>query len=355
MEYASWFYLLLFFLSLAGALIVTPLVAKFAEIKKIVDRPGDHKIHHHDTPLLGGLAIFVCFAALLFIFLPLNEKLLSLVVASLILAVTGLADDIYNLKPFYKLTGQILAAVVVVFWNAGLFRFMIDYFADYLLPAGVVLFLITGWVVLMINAFNLIDGMDGLAAGTAAVIFAAMALLSAIKGGTPNVQAVQMIGAGACLGFLVFNFYPAKVFMGDTGSMLLGFILATTHLFTIKYPFDAQLVLGSMFIFAYPALDVSYAMFRRLLNKNSIFKADRGHIHHVLLSLGYSVRKTALIVYGANICFALFAVFLLIVEISTLSLLVIWIITALGIVAAFAKLNAVSRKNGLAENQPEAR
>jgi len=353
-EYASWFYLLLFFLSLAGALVATPLVLKLAEVKNIVDRPGLHKIHHHETPLLGGLGIFVCFAALIFIFLPLNEKILSLVISSAILALTGLLDDIFNLRPLYKLFGQVAAAAIVVVWNRELFRFMIEYFADYLLPAGVVLFLITGWVVLMINAFNLIDGMDGLAAGTAAIIFLAMAVLSGLEGGTPNVHAVQLIGAGACLGFLVFNFNPAKVFMGDTGSMLLGFILATTHLFTIKYPFDAQLVLGSMFIFAYPAMDVSYAMFRRLRSRCSILKADKGHIHHILLSLGLSVRQTALLIYGVNIFFALLAVVLLTADIPSPTLLAIWLATAAGIILAFAKLNSISKRNGLSENKGPA-
>jgi len=352
LAHPGWFYAILFLASLVGVLVLTPLLAKFALFKDIVDKPGMHKIHRRDKPLLGGLGLFLCFAGIILVALPLDDKLISLVAATVILTVTGLIDDIYDLKPLYKVFGQAAAAVIVVLWNAHLFRFMIEYFADFFLPAGVVLFLIIGWLVLMINAFNMIDGMDGLAAGTAAIIFLAMALLSAIEGGTPNVHAVQLIGAGACLGFLVFNFNPAKVFMGDTGSMLLGFILATTHLFTIKYPFDAQLVLGSMFIFAYPALDVGYAMYRRLRKRSPMLKADKGHIHHVFLSLGYSVRKTALIIYGANIIFALLAVVLLSVDIPSPSLLIIWIITALGVITAFAKLTALSEANGLDKAGP---
>jgi len=269
-------------------------------------------------------------------------------VSTIILVATGLIDDLYNLKPILKLAGQTAAASIVVLWNAHLFRFMVEYFERLFLPEAVVLFLIIGWVVLMVNAFNLIDGMDGLAAGTAAIIFLALAALSYIEGGRPNVLGVQLIGAGACLGFLVFNFNPAKIFMGDTGSMLLGFILASSHLFAIKFPFSAQLVLGSMFIFAYPALDVSYAIYRRLCSKCPIFKADRGHIHHVLLSMGFSVRKTAIIIYLVNIAFASIAVLLLSFNISARALFVIGILTAAGVILLFRRLLQISRHNGMA-------
>lgn len=347
MERSAFFYMLLFLLPLVGVIIATPVISKFAVIKDIVDKPGLHKTHKKVKPLLGGLGIFVCFAATLLIFLPIDDKLYSLVVSTIILVLVGLLDDIYDINPFIKLFGQTAAACIVVLWNAYLFRFMIDYFADFYLSGTVVLALIIGWVVLMINAFNLIDGMDGLAAGTAAIIFLAMAALSIIKGGNPNILGVQLIGAGACLGFLVFNFNPAKIFMGDTGSMLLGFILATTHLFTIKYPFNAQLVLGSMFIFAYPALDISYTIYRRASKKRSLFQADKGHIHHVLLSMGFSVRKTVILIYLANISFAVLAVILLSLNISAPMLMVIGILTALGVILSFRQLLIISERNGV--------
>jgi len=347
LEYSVIFYVILFIIPFGLAAAATPLLSKFAVKKNIVDNPGSRKLHLEATPLLGGLAIFMSFAATLFIFLPLDDKLSSLALATLILVITGLLDDLFNITPVLKLCGQVAAALIVVLWNAHLFRFMIDYFAQFYLPGFVVMVLITGWVVLMINAFNLIDGMDGLAAGTAAIIFIAMAAASAIEGGNPNILGVQLVGAGACLGFLIFNFNPAKIFMGDTGSMLLGFILATTHLFTIKYPFSAQLVLGSMFIFTYPALDVSYTIYRRLRNRSPIFKADSGHIHHVLLSLGFSVRKTVLIIYGANIIFAAIAVGLLSMDIAAPVMLIFGIMTALGVLALFWYLNLISARNGI--------
>ncbi len=347
MERSGFYFFLLFFLPFVGALLTTPIISKFAYQKNIVDQPGLHKTHKISTPLLGGVSIFLCFAVILFIFLPLDNKLLSLITATIVLVATGLIDDLINLKPMFKLIGQIIAASIVVIWNVHLFKFMVVYFTRFYLPETLVILLIIGWVVLMVNAFNLIDGIDGLAAGTAAIIFLAMAALSYIEGGRPNVLGVQLIGAGACLGFLFFNFHPAKIFMGDTGSMLLGFILASSHLFAIKYPFSAQLVLGSMFIFAYPALDVTYAIYRRICNKRSIFKADKGHIHHVLLSLGFSVRKTVIIIYLVNIVFASIAVILLSLDISTRTLFVTGVLTFAGVILLFRRLLIISSRNGL--------
>ena len=347
MEPNDFFYLHLFLISFVGVLIATPILTKLAYHQNIVDKPGLHKTHSESKPLLGGLAIFAAFAVTLYVFLPVDDKLLSLTLSTLILVITGLLDDIYNIKPLLKLTGQTIAAYIVVAWNADLFRFMIDYFDRFYLPGFVVLGLIIGWIILMINAFNLIDGLDGLAAGTAAIIFLALAALSVIEGGRPNILAVQLIGAGACFGFLVFNFNPAKIFMGDTGSMLLGFILATSHLYAIKYPFSAQLVLGSIFIFAYPALDVSYTIYRRICNKCPIFVADKGHIHHVLLSMGFSVRKTVLSIYAVNIIFSTVSVILLSSDLSTRQIFAFIVFTAMLVILLFRRLLLISAKNGL--------
>jgi len=341
------FFLIIFLISFALVIGATPVVSKIAVINKIIDNPGLHKTHPDPKPLLGGLALFFGFAATILIFLEVDEKIITLGSATVILLVTGLLDDIYNINAYIKLTGQTIAASIVVLGNIYLYRFMLDYFSLFYIPDYIVLGLLIGWVVLMINAFNLIDGLDGLAVGTAAIIFLAMAVLSIITGGNPNIIGVQLIGLGACCGFLIYNFNPAKIFMGDTGSMLLGFVLATTHLFTIKYPFSAALVFGSVFIFAYPALDIAFAIYRRLCNRRSIFKADRGHIHHVLMSLGFSVRKTVLLIYLANAVFAMLAVLLFSLEISPLLLLIIGILTALFVILLFRKLTLISLRNGV--------
>jgi UDP-GlcNAc:undecaprenyl-phosphate/decaprenyl-phosphate GlcNAc-1-phosphate transferase len=340
-------YLLLIFSPLCAAIIITPLITKLALRYEVLDMPIFHKTHVEAKPLLGGISIFISFAIFVLIFLPMDKKLISMVVSTLIMVITGLYDDLYDLKPLLKLSAQGVAASIVVLWNANLFRFFIEYFSYYNISTIFVYILIIGWVVLMINAFNVIDGVDGLAAGTAAIIFLAMAVLSVLDGGRTNMLGVQLIGAGACLGFLVFNFNPARVYMGDSGSMLLGFVLATVHLFTIKYPFSAQLVLGSIFIFAYPVFDISYAIYRRICYRNSLFKADKGHIHHVLLSLGFSVKKTVIILYMLNILFASFAILLLYLNISVQLLFLIGIVTLIFVIVLFKWLIVVSKRNGI--------
>jgi len=344
------FFIIIFLISFALVAAATPMVSRVAVINKIIDHPGLHKTHLDPKPLLGGLALFFGFALTILLFLDLDEKIITLGTATVILLVTGLLDDIYDIHPFFKLTGQTVAASIVVLGNIYLYRFMLDYFSHFNIPEYIVLGLLIGWVVLIINAFNLIDGLDGLAVGTAAIIFLAMTVLSIITGGNPNIIGVQLIGLGACSGFLLYNFNPAKIFMGDSGSMLLGFILATTHLFTIKYPFSAALVLGSIFIFAYPALDIAFAIYRRLFNRRSIFKADKGHIHHVLMSLGFSVRKTVLIIYLANVIFAILAVLLLSLDISPLFQMIIGILTALFVILLFRKLTLISLRNGVTQD-----
>jgi UDP-GlcNAc:undecaprenyl-phosphate/decaprenyl-phosphate GlcNAc-1-phosphate transferase len=344
-EHSTIHYILMFILPLLGTLVLTPCVSRFALKNKILDMPGHHKTHENPRPLLGGIAIYISFALVLFAFIPINAKLLSLVAATIVLIITGLLDDIYTIRPTYKLFGQVLAALIAVLPNIGIYTALLDYFARYNIPEFVVLGLIAGWIVLMINAFNLIDGLDGLAVGTAAIIFAAMAILSIVEGGRPHILGVQLIGAGACLGFLVFNFNPARIFMGDSGSMLLGLLLATTHLFTIKNPFPSTLVLGSMFIFAYPALDIGYAIYRRLCRRDPLFKADKGHIHHVLLSLGYSVRKVVLIIYVVNIIFSFMAVLLLSLDLPPMTLFWIGIGTAISVLMLFRHLLSLSEKN----------
>jgi len=228
LEHNSYFFLMLFLISFTLAALATPIISKFAYSNKIVDQPGLHKTHFKPKPLLGGLAIFIGFSVTMLYFLDVDDKLLSLSAATVVLILTGLLDDIYNLKPLHKLTGQTISALIVVLWNRGLFVFMLDYFERFYIPNVIVLIMITGWIVLMINAFNLIDGLDGLAAGAASIIFLAMAVLSWLTGGNPNILGVQLIGLGACLGFLIFNFNPAKIFMGDTGNAPVISLGATT-------------------------------------------------------------------------------------------------------------------------------
>ena len=337
-------YGLLFFVPLGLTIVVTPMMSSLARRLDFVDRPGRHKTHENMIPLLGGLAIYISiFVAMLF-FSSFSTKLITGFIGALILVITGLLDDAYNLKPPVKLAGQITAAAVVVLFHPASFQFFINYMEDRSLPGVLALLLVIGFIVLMINALNIIDGLDGLAAGTAAIVFMAMALIGSLVGSVGSLITLQIVAAGACAGFLIYNFQPARIYMGDTGSMLLGYLLATSYLMSLQGVVDGSLILGTFFIFGYPALDISYAIIRRLWRRSSIFKADQGHIHHILIRLGFSVRQSVLLLYSLSIVFAGLAVFLLSVEISSAAVVAIGLVTALITMALFRILTLLSRK-----------
>ena len=340
-------YFTIFIASLATTAIITPPISKLARHHNIVDHPGLHKTHHEAKPLLGGLAIFLSIVLIMIIYSSFSGKLMVVLAGALVLVGVGLMDDIIDLKPSFKLSGQIAAASIVVYFNATRYHVILDLFERYNIPGFVALILIAGWIVLMINAINLIDGLDGLAAGTAAVIFAAMAAISFINSGSADMLGLKVVAFGASLGFLLFNYSPARIFMGDTGSMLLGYLLATTYLLSLNGSFSGSLVLGSIFIFAYPALDVSFAIFRRLRSRTSIFRADKAHIHHILISLGLSVRQVVCLIYLLNVTFALMAVVMLSARLSAFTVAAVGFFTVVSAFYIFSYLSKISKANGL--------
>ncbi len=340
-------YGLMYITSLVVTLILVLPVSKLAYKLDIVDRPGLHKTHSGIKPLLGGLAIFAGITFAMLVFSNASTMRLTLFIAMLILLITGLIDDIYNIKPLQKMAGQTAAATIVVIFNLPYYHLFFEFFERFYMPAPVIIFLIISWIVLMVNAFNLIDGLDGLAAGTAAIIFTTIALITLLNSGSSTIIALQVICTGACVGFLIFNFNPARIFMGDTGSMLLGFLLATTFLLSLNSTLNGSLIMGSIFIFAYPALDVIFAIIRRLRNRTSIFAADKSHIHHVLMSLGFSIRKTVIIIYMISILFSIMAVALLSMKLGTAVIISIGLITFAFTLTLFRYLTVISRRNGL--------
>lgn len=337
-------YGLIFIASLLATALITPPIIQLAHSKNIVDKPGLHKTHQESKPLLGGLAIFLAIVLTMFMFTSVSGgsgKLLSILAGAFVLVVTGLFDDIYNLKPVVKLTGQTLAASIVVLYNLSSYRLFFDTFGRFLVPGWLVTILIIGWIVLMINAINLIDGVDGLAAGTGAIIFTSMAVINLINLGSNSMLLLQLVGAGACAGFLFYNFKPARIFMGDTGSMLIGFLLSTTYLISINGEFSTSLVLGSIFVFGYPALDTTFAILRRLVRHKPIFQADKSHIHHLLIGLGLSVRNTVFMLYLANGLFGVMAIVMLTMKLSSDVILSIGVVTILFTYVMLKSLSAL--------------
>ena len=272
---------------------MTPPVKGFAERIGAMDIPRDgRRVHDHPIPRMGGLAIIMGFFLAVLLFVPVSEKIYGIMIGAFIIAAMGFVDDIVNLRPTVKLALQIFAAFVCVRFGLVIDAITWPVSETYMELGfwGVPLTIL--WIVLCTNAFNLIDGLDGLAAGVTAIcsffLLAASILFSTAE---PAAAIILTALIGGCLGFIPFNFNPAKIFMGDVGSQFLGFILATVSILGL---FKLQAVLT----FALPLADTGFAVIRRLAHGQSPFHADKGHFHHRLMAMGLSQKQTVLVLYG---------------------------------------------------------
>ncbi len=297
-------------LAIIISFILTPLVRKFAFKIGAIDIPKDERrVHKEPMPLLGGLAIYLSVVISSLVFIPLNKSLISVLIGGTIILISGIIDDIKGMSPKLKMAFQILAGLALIAGDV-----KVDFFTNpftinneviYLnwLSIPVTLF----WVVGITNTLNLIDGLDGLAAGVA-MISALSLTFVAEKFGYATVILISAIVAGATLGFLPFNFNPAKIFMGDTGALFLGFMLAAISIEGVMKSVATIAIIVPIIILGVPIFDTTFAIFRRLLSGRSIMSADKGHLHHRLLGRGYSQKKTVLILYAISAAFGLFAV-----------------------------------------------
>ena len=297
--------------SMLVALILTPIVRRFAIGIGAVDIPKDNRrVHKEAMPLIGGLAIYLGVMVAVFIFLPLDRSLISILVGGTIILISGILDDVRELSPKLKLAFQIVAALVLVFGGIKI-DFITNPFSDNpLIYLGFFSIPITiFWVVGITNTLNLIDGLDGLACGVASISSFTL-MLVANKFGYTDVMILSAIVAGSCLGFLPYNFNPAKIFMGDTGSLFLGFMLAAISIEGVMKSVATIAVIVPIIILGVPIFDTAFAILRRLLSGRSIMSADKGHLHHRLLKKGYSQKKTVLILYSISLAFSGFAFFI---------------------------------------------
>lgn len=303
-------YILPFFISVMISLIATPIVKRFAVKIGAVDIPKDNRrVHKTAMPLMGGLAIYISVIVGMFTFLELDKSMISIIIGATIIIISGVLDDLRDLSPKLKLLFQILSGVVLVIGGVGI-DFITNPFSDnnILFNLGILSIPITiFWVVGITNTLNLIDGLDGLASGVA-MISSISFMLVANKFGNLPVAILSSIVAGACLGFLPYNFNPAKIFMGDTGALFLGFMLAAISIEGVMKSVATIAVITPIIILGVPIFDTTFAIFRRLISGKSIMSADKGHLHHRLLNRGFSQRQTVLILYGFSAIFGIFAV-----------------------------------------------
>ena len=286
----------------AVAAALTPLAARFARRIGAVDEVKERGLARDATPLLGGLAIFGGALVAGLLFLPDNERTQGILAAAALITIVGALDDVFDLHPVVKLAGQVAAAVVLVTSGVEVDAFTLPFvqrveLGDLGAPATVV-----GLVVLM-NVVNFSDGVDGLAAGVCAISAAAFSIIAFDLGRT-TAGVLAAIVAGAALGFLLYNFHPASVFMGDCGSNLLGLLLGAVIVEgTLKTNALIALV-GPLVVLAVPFLDTGFVVAKRLKYRRSPFRGDSNHFHHRFYRMGYSQRRTVLYLYAWTLIMA---------------------------------------------------
>jgi UDP-GlcNAc:undecaprenyl-phosphate/decaprenyl-phosphate GlcNAc-1-phosphate transferase len=295
------------------SVLLTPLVRKYAIGVGVVDLPGERRVHEHAIPRLGGLAIvagffvsllgvFVAESAVAQLFLLHPLRPIGLAIGGLFICAAGVLDDVRGVRAWHKLAAQCIAGVIAYLCGFRIDAIALPFFGN--LDMGVFgLFVTTFWIVAIINAINLIDGLDGLAGGVAFFACVTNFVVGFINQ-DPIVLLLSASLGGAVLGFLLFNFNPASIFMGDSGSMFLGYVLATTSILgnSVKSSTTVALLVPLVAL-GLPIMDTLLAMVRRFLERRSIFSADRSHIHHQLLAMGLTHRRAVLILYGLSILF----------------------------------------------------
>jgi UDP-GlcNAc:undecaprenyl-phosphate GlcNAc-1-phosphate transferase len=311
-------YIIGFIAALALALALTPLVKKFAVKVGAVDVPNARKVHTRIMPRLGGLGIFLAFILTTLALLPFipegvltsrdTNYIAAFLIGGAMIVVIGALDDRFDLNAKLKFLVQIGIACIVVFG----FDIRVDFvdipFMDAYssLETWISVPLTIFWIVGVTNAINLIDGLDGLAAGVSGIAIGTIFVMSMLMGNVP-VALLCLVLLGSIIGFLFFNFHPAKIFMGDTGSLFLGFCLALLSLLGYKQIAVVSFI-TPLIIIGVPLSDTFFAIVRRKLQKKPIFSPDKGHLHHCLRELGFSHRQTVLIIYGIAAFFGVLAV-----------------------------------------------
>ena len=310
--------LAVFAASLALAAVLTPVVRKLAFRIGAVDVPNQRKVHNTTMPRLGGLAIYAAFASVVLLLLLWispewlgaqdRNLITALLAGGTIIALLGALDDKYDLPAKLKFAVQLGVACLVVFGFNVKIEFVNIPFGSAMQPVGEWLGipLTILWIVGVTNAINLIDGLDGLAAGVSGISFATILVMAALMGN----EAIVLLAAvmiGGVIGFLFYNFHPARIFMGDSGALFLGFSLAMLSLYGFKQVTVVSFV-TPLLIIGVPLSDTFFAIVRRMVNHRPIFAADKGHLHHCLQQLGFSHRKTVLIIYGIAAFFGVCAI-----------------------------------------------
>lgn len=295
-------YFIAFIAALAISFLMTPFIKRLAIKIGAIDVPkDDRRVHDKPIPRLGGLAIYIGFMAAVLVLVPYSTKLLGILTGATLIVMLGVVDDIKPLPSKVKLLVQIVAALILagcgvrVEWVTNPFDSVdgMAYLSYFSYPITVF------WVVGVTNTLNLIDGLDGLAAGIASIAALSLLVVS-IMNGHPTVVIYTAALAGSAIGFLPHNFNPAKIFMGDTGSTFLGFVLAAISIEGAIKGATTLAIAIPILALGLPIFDTTFAIIRRAVNGKPIMEADKGHLHHRLLALGLSQRQVVFTLYAVS-------------------------------------------------------
>lgn len=293
--------------ALVLALVFVPLAMKLAYKIGAVDKPNARKVHTKIMPRMGGLGIYLAYMVVVLCTQEMTMQLAGLLIGSTMLVILGVFDDMKDLNAKFKLLVQIVAAIIVMAFGVRI-EFMTNVFGGGAIYLDILSLPVTLlWIVGITNAINLIDGLDGLAGGIATIAAFSMAVVGWIYG-QYFMASMAIILAGATIGFLRYNFHPAKVFMGDTGSLFLGFNLSVLAVMGVAKSVTFISLAAPVLVLGVPIFDTFFAILRRKMNHKPIFAADKDHLHHRLLGMGFSHRNTVLIIYAISFFLSLSAI-----------------------------------------------
>lgn len=280
--------------------ILTPYMAHVGKKQNMVDVPGHRKIHEEAIPNLGGIVIFFGFLLSLLFVVQIEGQVKALLIGGVIILLLGVVDDIVDLSPKHKFIIQMVPALLVVIYNSDLINsFIVNQLKSFDLLGYLLYPILIFWIVGITNSINIIDGLDGLACGVSFIVLVTFVIL----GLKQNLEALSLVSialAGSLLAFLRFNFYPAKIFLGDSGSTFTGFILASIGALWVLNDGNAFFIFIPIIILALPIFDTLFAIWRRYRGHHPIFQADKGHLHHRLLARGISHKNVVFILWGIS-------------------------------------------------------
>jgi len=319
-----------FLLAFITAYVITPYTIRFAKKIGALDVPKEaRKIHKKPMPRLGGLAVIAGFAvSVIYLLIVMSVektitltgpdtyylKIIGLFAGILTLGTFCFIDDWKNINPFFKLFGQIIAASIVALCGVRITSINLPFFSMFFTEETIALFVTILWIVGITNAINLIDGLDGLSSGISIISCISLLMIFALND-SPLISILLVTAlAGSILGFLPYNFNPARTFLGDTGSNFLGFTLAIISILGTAKTYTAIVIVLPLLVFALPLLDIVLAIIRRIIKTKSLkgmFKADKEHLHHKIMKKGYTQKQAVFMLYGVSATFGMFAIILL--------------------------------------------